>query len=325
MKNGAFIISLDFELFWGVHDHLKHNGSYFDNLKKTPEAIDCILELFEDFSISATWATVGFLFASNLTERQKYDPVFKPRYSNKGLNPYRDSVEILDHIQYIYFNPELIRKIGSYEHQEIATHTYSHFFCREQGQTQKEFEADLVAAIRIARSKGVEISSLVFPRNQDAYHQALFRNGITAYRGNQHHKFYSEGDQSEKKTIWIRLGRLLDTYINISGYHTWDFRHLTKKDLPINLPASFFLRPYNPKLFLLEAVKIHRIKKSMTYAAKKGEMFHLWWHPHNFGDYREKNLNALTKILQHFDYLRKNYGFESHNMKSFAYKILGLT
>ena len=46
----------------------------------------------------------------------------------------------------------------------------------------------------------------------------------------------------------------------------------------MNLPASFFIRPYSKKLFLFNNLKLRRIKNSMTHAAKNREMIHLWWH-----------------------------------------------
>ena len=38
----------------------------------------------------------------------------------------------------------------------------------------------------------------------------------------------------------------------------------------------------------------------MTFAAKTGSNYHLWWHPHNFGKDLEANLKFLEKILQHY-------------------------
>src|SRR5262245_13071649 len=58
---GALVISLDFELHWGVRDKRPVDGSYRENLLGAREAIPRMLDLFEEFGIAATWATVGFL------------------------------------------------------------------------------------------------------------------------------------------------------------------------------------------------------------------------------------------------------------------------
>ena len=61
LKQGVFVVSLDFELYWGVRDKLNIE-QYGDNLLGVRKAIPEILRVFENSNIHATWATVGFLF-----------------------------------------------------------------------------------------------------------------------------------------------------------------------------------------------------------------------------------------------------------------------
>ena len=56
----------------------------------------------------------------------------------------------------------------------------------------------------------------------------------------------------------------------------------------------------------------------MDYAAKNNEIFHLWWHPHNFGRNQKENFIALRKILSHYAFLNKTYGFKSTTMEGLA-------
>lgn len=56
----------------------------------------------------------------------------------------------------------------------------------------------------------------------------------------------------------------------------------------------------------------------MTYAAKSGRIYHLWWHPHNFGQDLEKNFEQLEIILMHYKRLEKNYNMKNSTMGSFA-------
>jgi len=72
---------------------------------------------------------------------------------------------------------------------------------------------------------------------------------------------------------------------------------------------------------LLESLKIRRIKKAMTYAAKNNLIYHLWWHPHNFGRNTEENLKNLKSILDHYKYLNDKYNFESLSMEEITGKI----
>src|SRR5690606_5363731 len=84
---------------------------------------------------------------------------------------------------------------------------------------------------------------------------------------------------------------------------------------PMNVPSSRFLRPFMKKGGkTMEYLKLRRIKNSMTYAAKNKLMYHLWWHPHNFGTNTDVNMATLNSILKHYKKLSIRYGFESATM-----------
>ena len=84
---GTFVISLDFELFWGVIDN-KDIAQYQDNLAGVHSAVLKILETFEKYKIHATWATVGFLFFNSKEELVCSFPDKKPSYIDSSLSPY---------------------------------------------------------------------------------------------------------------------------------------------------------------------------------------------------------------------------------------------
>jgi hypothetical protein len=56
----------------------------------------------------------------------------------------------------------------------------------------------------------------------------------------------------------------------------------------------------------------------MTYAAKNNEIYHLWWHPHNFGVDTSENMKNLTSLLKHYQFLHSKYGFTSLTMQEAA-------
>ena len=116
--------------------------------------------------------------------------------------------------------------------------------------------------------------------------------------------------------------RLSDSYVNLSGHNTYNKEKLGK-EAPYNIPSSRFLRPYNPYLKVFEGLRLKRILKGMEHAAKKGELYHLWWHPHNFGKFQEENLSFLEKILRHYQALSENYGFRSKTMGEIAEELKG--
>ncbi|MDO6491468.1 MAG: DUF2334 domain-containing protein [Cellulophaga sp.] len=314
---GVFVISLDFELFWGVRDK-RSIENYGDTLKETHLVVPRMLQMFNKYKVSSTFATVGFLFADTKEEILRHNPNIQPKYKDPNLSPYTDNfVQVKDKSSNdpFHYAPELISILKKDSNHEIATHTYSHFYCQEEGQTAADFEADLKAAISIATDKGIKLDSLAFPRNQFSreYLKICKNNNILTYRGNEN-VWFCRPESEENTTIYKRIARTLDCYVNISGKHCYKLSDL-KKEEPYNIPSSRFLRPYSNKLKRLESLKIRRVKKAMKHAAKNGLLYHLWWHPHNFGANTEENFKTLEEILKYYEFLNKKYGFESKTMK----------
>lgn len=324
MNNGKFVISLDFELMWGVRDKLTVQ-QYGNNILGVWQAIPKMLVAFEKHNINATFAIVGFLFFDNKKELCQSFPTQLPNYTNTKLSPYTNylctiaKTELEDKY---HFAPALINEIKKQNNHEIGTHTFSHYYCLEEGQTIKDFEADIVASKMVASKYNINITSLIFPRNQfnESYLEVCKNNGIICYRGNEQSWLY-KAKNSTDESLFRRAFRLIDAYINLSGHNCYDddFLH---NGFPINIASSRFLRPYISKLKILDGFRLQRIKSGMTNAAINNLMYHLWWHPHNFGINQFENFLFLEKILLHYNYLNKKYGFESITMNNLANQIL---
>jgi len=315
MTRGSFTISLDFELFWGVRAN-RRLEEYEENLLAVYEVIPKILALFEKYNIHATWATVGFLFHKDIENIKKDIPKELPNYENKKVDPYiyLDSLGNTNSEKFskVHCASSLIHKISKSKNQELGTHTYSHFFTYEAMKSKEAFVSDMKKALELGLEKGYSLKSLVFPRNQvDLTHiNDLKILGIESYRANPSHWAYCDGDKPSKSLL-LRLYRLVDTYVNISGHHT--SLPILKKGVT-ELKSSMMLRPYFNKLSYLEPLKINRIKKAMKYASVHGKNFHLWWHPHNFGKNQEKNLKNLEELLLYFQELQQTYNMLSLTM-----------
>ncbi len=312
--NGVFAISLDFELYWGMKDVVSVEN-YAKNLDGTPKAVERMLELFKKYDTHVTWATLGYIFCKDKNELIKNYPKIKPNYKDDEINLYSYIEQNQNLKDEYHFAPKSIDLITSYENQEMATHTFSHYYCLEEGQDEEAFYEDLKVAKNIAEKKGIELKSLVFPRNQynKNYINVIKKIGIKAYRGNEKGWIYEAKSEKEKKTALKRVLRIIDSYLNISGYHTYKLEKTTDTT-PLDIPASRFLRPHSPKLSFLDSLRLKRVTDAMSYAAKNKELFHLWWHPHNFGVYTDENITFLEKILKHYKVLEKEYGFQSLTM-----------
>ena len=162
MGKGIFTISLDFELYWGVRDHRSIDG-YGENIRNVHSVVPRLLELFSKYNVHCTWATVGFLFFHNKKELLAAVPDLRPDYVKKEYDPY-SYLKDNDLEPVYHFAPLLIKKIKETSGQEIATHTFSHFYTLEKNTTINQFKADIKAAMNSAKKYDIEIASIVFPR-----------------------------------------------------------------------------------------------------------------------------------------------------------------
>ena len=324
-NTGTLLISLDFELIWGIRDIVEQDKA--KDILVTRQVVSRLLKLFQEFEIHATWATVGFLFFETRGELLSSLPSKVPEYINRTLSPYENlEVEVGadEERDMFHFAPSLIRQIIATPHQELATHTFSHYYCLEDGQTPDVFEADLQAALHAAKKYGREIRSMVFPRNQynDQYLGVCKQHGIVAYRGTENLWFRQSSKRRMHRHWSRRIMRIADAYINISGANAYPFP--SRVDLPINLPSSRYLRPYSKKFSIFEPLKLSRITSSMSEAAQSGKIFHLWWHPEDFSNNTDENFEFLNEVLKHYAKLRDSLDMRSYTMQEIALQVIDL-
>jgi peptidoglycan/xylan/chitin deacetylase (PgdA/CDA1 family) len=232
--NGQFVISLDFELLWGVRDHADRD-SYGGNVLGARDAVPKMLELFAEKGISATWATVGFLFCESKEELLASFPSELPAYSNPRLSnfSYIDEIGKDERSDPYYFAPSLISAIHQTPGQEVGTHTLSHYYCLEDGQNNTAFEADIIAAKKLAAARGIDLRSIVFPRNQFAaeHLNICAKHGITHYRGNPRPWAYQAAKGAEQ-TSMRRALRLLDAYSGALGSQAFEADTVNQRMFP---------------------------------------------------------------------------------------------
>jgi hypothetical protein len=318
---GGFVISLDFELMWGVRDQYSVDF-YGKNILGVRQVVPRLLDMFARHDLGCTWATVGMLFFEERAALMAALPEIRPHYNDRNLSPYGDlgNVGETERDDPYHFGLSLIRQIAAAPRQEIATHTFSHFYCREPGQSVDEFRADLTAATTAAKAIGITLESIVFPRNQfsPVYLDACREAGIISYRGLENARIHaSDGSDNENRTK--RVGRFLDAYLNITGAH--GVKPLARDGL-VDVASSRFLRPWSPKLAALEPLRLRRILIAMRRAAQRGEVFHLWFHPHNFGVHQDQNFAVMERIAQEAVRLREQFGWPSLTMAEAARRAL---
>lgn len=318
---GALVISLDFELLWGVRDlYPSDGGAYRRNLLGARTAIPKLLDLFAEYEIAATWATVGLLFAHDRKEAGCFWPEVLPRFHDPALDPYDGVVgedEATDPIRYA---TSLIDLIASAPRQEIGSHTFGHYYPLEPGHDREAFRSDLEAAVRIGEQFGARPRSLVIPRNQlsRADLHVIAEAGFTSVRDNARGHVHRACSNAEFRVASQRIGRIADAYLPLTGRQVARWSEIPVVEGVALLPASHFLRPRSHSLRHLEPARFLRLRSSIRAAAKEGGVCHLWWHPHNFGVDQAENLAFLRRLFEVYRECQSKHGMTSMTMAQAA-------
>jgi peptidoglycan/xylan/chitin deacetylase (PgdA/CDA1 family) len=318
---GIFTISLDFELHWGVfdkRDRLARKQCYENTLQLIPRMLD----LFAKHDVHVTWATVGSLFAKNSEEWLSLKPAVEPAYENDVYSAYKWAKKnsLSNQYHWAHFAPESIAAILKYPGQELATHTFSHYYCMEPQTNPEAFAEDLRAAQNAAKKFGTEMVSLVFPRNQynPEYLKTCYEAGIKAIRSNPNNWFWTP-IPNEGTSLMRKVFRTGDGYMQMGRRTSYSLSSIgLKPDEPIQLPASRLFRSWHPKYAFSNTLRLRRILGELKTAAVKKECYHLWWHPENFGDFPEQNLQDLETVLKAYSHYKKQYGMQSWNMGEYV-------
>lgn len=321
---GALVISLDFELHWGLLNTYPLS-SIESRLLGARKAVTAFLDLFSMYGIHATWAVVGFLFFQTKQQLLYAIPVVLPTIRNGDQSPYDilDGIGLNESEDPHHYANSLVESIRGTKFQEVATHTFAHFVWDDLPENLTAFREDLKAAAKCNQDEN-GFYSIVFPQNK--YNEQQLRmageQGISAYRGKRRYWYSFLNRQDKLRRIFYRCARMMDHHIGISGNNliAWDS---IPASVPCNIMESWPLSCYPDKSWpaVFETLRLSRMKRSLSAAAKQRKIHHLWWHPHEFGVNTERSLVFLEKLLAHFAGLRDKYGMISLNMREVVEKI----
>lgn len=126
-------------------------------------------------------------------------------------DPYSEPLGDSEEEDPFHFAPSLVSLIQHTPHQEIATHTYSHYYTEATWADASTLRADFEAARAIAQASGVTLHSIVFPRNQVGRiaTEACRNAGWAAYRGKPTHWEWSSKSNRSASPVM----RLADAYV----------------------------------------------------------------------------------------------------------------
>jgi hypothetical protein len=296
MSVGAFCISIDLELGWGIWD--RPQAAYFALCaEKERGIVRRLLDLFSRHEVPVTWAIVGRLLAQGRTPAPEL--------------PRGDS---------IWYAPDLIDAIlEARPTHEIGSHSYAHVYFDQVSTTA--VREDLEAARAVHKSAGLGFKSFVFPRNGVANVDLLREFGLQVYRG------ADRGWPTSARQRWGRtVGRaahLVDKALPTapaivrpqSIYGSRAVHDLTE------LPGSLLLMGRGGVRALLPPRAIvAKVRRGLDRAASghSGGVFHLWFHPSNFYYDTERQFGILDTALGAAATLRDRGRLRIAPMSAFA-------
>ena len=282
------IVSIDFELRWGLHDRLGSDlQAYRGPLEGVREAVPILLQTLRETSIKATWACVGALGCTSWSDYFAWAPP-PPRYADPTLT-FDPRWCDWDPHGTLHFAPQLLEAIRDTPGQEIASHTFGHLYLGEPGVMRADVERDCQAIRSLFRERlGVVPMSLVFPRNQPFPLSALAPHGIRVVRTNPPQWYWNQ-TRGDQQTWWTRAPRLLDGFVARTP-RTPE----THGAGVISTAASFFVRWNLPEP--LWSLHLNAIVESAR-RAPSGSVLHLWFHPHNLGVELARSTRRLRTLF----------------------------
>jgi peptidoglycan/xylan/chitin deacetylase (PgdA/CDA1 family) len=281
--NPAVVVSLDFELRWGLLGVLGDDmNEYRENLEGVEEVVPRLLEMFRERGVRATWATVGALACRDWDEWHARTPAI-PRYENPVF-AWRDVYERRDPRGRLHFAPHLVNAIVAAHGQELGSHTFGHVFFREPGFTRGDAVADTDAVIRVFEERWkVTVKTCVFPRNQVAHTDVLQERGIAGWRNTPKPFYWSAGTQADQ-TLSLRMLRALDSLVPL-GRRAASSRALR---------SSYFVRLTLPPMLWRQHCR--RVVNDAR-GLQDDETLHLWFHPHNIGGNPKKGVGRFAELI----------------------------
>jgi hypothetical protein len=314
MKNeiGYFVFSLDTELGWGYFDkdHLRRVRFSADGSRER-KSIVRLLDILDEFDISATWALVGHMFYKSC-EHCAICPIldWKGKYGS-----FEDVYETNNSLWYGADVIDTLLARGP--RHEIAFHGYTHKVFDENTMSEDEARVELQEWLRLSERKQITPRTVVFPRNKVGHLRLFEEFGFLCYRG--------ETPPPKTHSLpYLRkiFGRIWQSSPFFPLVH--DFCEVGPYGL-VNIPSSpnYFRRDRGlERLFdVLNLCKfsMRGAIKGVKKAAKEKKIIHIRAHPCDFQT--EKDFKKLRYLLTDVSTQVKKGLLQSVGMADLARKV----
>lgn len=291
LEEGIVVISLDVELGWGYYgqdggNHVSQDGS------RERQIITRLLDLFDRMEAPVTWAVTGHLFLEECDGIHL--DVQQPAIGDSDDGWFEGDPGTTLEEAPLWYGPDIVQAIEDADvDHEIGTHTFSHIKCNRPGTSAEVLRSELRKCKEVARTVDCELSSLVFPANQVNHLETVANEGIEVYRGRTPRVEIGSRwvDWRTTRFLYFLFGRtppLVEPVETVPGL--W------------NLPASQYLaypHPTSPLHRVANRFPLHscvrQAKQAIAAAKREKKIFHAWAHPHEFTDWRIRDLEMILE------------------------------
>jgi len=323
MPRGAMVFSLDFELAWGTRTSSEAPPP--PGLSRVEEVVERLLAIFARHGVSATWATVGHLV---LRREELMDGRFNWDLPEPDLpwfqGKWYEGIPAFDSdAGSAYYAPELVRAILDCPvPQELACHTFTHMLLGDGDCTSEVAAAELWKSQQAAGNWGVELSSLVFPRNRVGHLAEVAAAGFRCYRGENSEWYWFGHASGLFERRWLRLPVWCLRYLDERLCLTPPLPPVRHRGGLWEIPHSmFFPGMRGVSKWITPAARVRRAVKGLRRAARQHRVFSIWTHPHNFLPEPEPLLGAVDDICREAARLREAGRLEILSMQQMADRL----
>jgi hypothetical protein len=273
MEQGAVVLSLDAELFWGHLDILDEK-SFNVRYPNSSAAYDHVLHSLCHAGVSATWLVVGGMALPECHGGRDIRMKGLPAEWRRRIPAGNEVTAPL------WYRRSFIRQLAhASTPQEIGLHGgLSHLIWTDRHSSPEVAKTELEAGLAALREAGVQPASFSFPRNLERHHSLLANAGLRCYRG-------SAPVLSEKlgRSVSGAVLRLVDELGRSVPPPVWP-----QQKMPglWNIPASMFLYPLGETRSRIVAhqTRLERFEKGIEAAARHRGVFHFGLHPVNLAE-----------------------------------------
>jgi hypothetical protein len=278
---GAFVVSIDLELAWGTSDR-PLDARRRARLGRERTIVERLLAAFARHDVRATWAVVGRLLRDGCGD----DP--------------------------LWHGADLVERItAARPAHELASHSFCHLPYDEARTSRAAVAVDLALARGAHAAARLPFASFVFPRNVVGFRDLLAAAGVRVYRGRS--RAWYDGLPP------VRLRRALDLLDFVVVPWARTVRPVVDDTGLVDVPDSLLLYDRRGLCRLRPArAVVAKSRRALDAAARRGEVFHLWFHPANFVDRTGEQLAVLDAVLAHAGRLRAAGRLENRTLGEFA-------